>query len=158
MQRAIRIMDSLYLLFLSIGIGGIIACGAFAAPIIFHAQDFISQEVANLFTNTDSGQIMGQIFLRLNGYLLILLVIIVVYELLSLKFNPNYSKVWLILGLISAVCIVLFAWYYTPFILNKENLQSDNFHSMHEQSVWVFKILTMSLSILLVWRGYKLHS
>ncbi|WP_244910960.1 DUF4149 domain-containing protein [Helicobacter aurati] len=156
-QKILRIIDSLYLLLLGIGIGGIIACGMFAAPIIFHATDFISEQAASAFSNIDSGQIMGQIFLRLNYYLQVLLVAIIAYELFHVISNHHYARIWLIFGFINVVCIALFVWYYTPFILDKENLRADNFQAMHAQSVWVSKILLINLSVVFIGRAYTLR-
>ena len=74
-----------------------------------------------------------------------------------LKLDILYSNFWLILGVFNIVLIALFVYYYTPFILDTQNLLSDNFASMHEQSVWVFKALMFGLSVLLIWRAYLLH-
>lgn len=153
-----RIIDSLYLLLLGIGIGGIIACGMFAAPVIFHATDFISQDAANVFDTADSGQIMGNIFLRLNYYLQVLLVAIILYELFSSFYASRLGKIWLLFAILNVACIALFVWHYTPFILDSNSLQSDNFESMHSQSVLVFKILLISLIIVFIGRAYKLRN
>ncbi|RDU65977.1 DUF4149 domain-containing protein [Helicobacter didelphidarum] len=152
MTKFFRIIDPLYILLLGIGIGGIIACGAFAAPVVFRIGDMIPG-----LGPYEGGMIMGGIFVRLNMYLLILLLAIIIYELLSFIYlrKTIYSILLLLVGIISSVCIALFVWYYTPFILNPENLVSENFSSMHEQSVLCFKILMVCLAILLVSRSYK---
>lgn len=163
-MRLLRIIDCFYLLLLGIGIGGIIACGAFAAPVVFTQI----HEVLPDITQAQSGLIMGKIFMRLNVYLKILLFVMVIYEIFSLLYNyfkfsfHSYYKMWsvsafiLVLTLINAVCIGLFVWYYTPFILDVNNLIKDNFVAMHTQSVWVFKILMVSMSILFIWRIFRL--
>lgn len=152
-MRLIRIVDCFYLLLLGIGIGAIIACGVFVAPVIFKQ---VNEVIPNI-TNAESGIIMGKIFLRLNFYLQVFLVVMVVYEIISLVYNRLYCKIWTVLVFINAICIGLFVWYYTPFILDKNNLASDNFVVMHTQSVWVFKILMISMSILFVWRIYRIY-
>ena len=67
MVKFFRIADVFYLLLLGIGIGGIIACGAFAAPVVFKIESFLPH-----ITQYESGMIMGRIFMRLNVYLQIL--------------------------------------------------------------------------------------
>ncbi len=153
MVKFFRIADVFYLLLLGIGIGGIIACGAFAAPVVFKIESFLPH-----ITQYESGMIMGRIFMRLNVYLQILFVVIACYEIISAILRQQYRKVWLIIGGINILCIALFVWYYTPFILNVENLASDNFSSMHAQSVWIFKILMFGLAIAFVWRAYSLRT
>lgn len=157
MVRYLRLVDSFYLLLLGVGIGGIIACGAFAAPVVFSIHDFMP-----MITQSDSGVIMGRIFMRLNAYLVFLMIVIGLYEGFGFlsnieKINPIYTKFWLLLGIFSITLIALFAFYYTPFILDPQNLFSDNFDSMHKQSVWVFKALMFCLSVLFIWRVYILH-
>lgn len=157
MQRYLRILDSFYLLLLGVGVGGIVACGTFAAPVIFHIGDFIEG-----ITQSESGLIMGRIFVRLNTYLLFLVVIMAAYEGLGVvcyltKKEVRYMRAWAVLGVCNIALILLFAYYYTPFILDPQNLASEHFQSMHEQSVWVFKLLMLGLSILFIWRGYALH-
>ncbi|MDY5185888.1 DUF4149 domain-containing protein [Helicobacter trogontum] len=157
MARYMRIFDSFYLLLLGVGVGGIIACGAFSAPIIFNIDRFIPS-----FSKMDSGLVMGKIFVRLNVYLVFLAIIIALYESFSffariLKLKIVYSNFWPILGVLNIILIALFVYYYTPFILDIQNLSSDKFLSMHEQSVWVFKALMFTLSALFIWRLYLLH-
>lgn len=157
MIRYLRLFDSFYLLLLGVGVGGIIACGAFAAPVVFGIHDFMP-----IVTQSDSGIIMGKIFMRLNAYLVFLMIVIALYEgvgFLSFieKINPIYVKFWLLLGICSIALIALFAFYYTPFMLDPQNLFSENFDSMHKQSVWVFKALMFCLSVLFIWRAYILH-
>lgn len=157
MVKYLRLVDSFYLLLLGVGIGGIIACGAFAAPVVFGIHDFMP-----MITQSDSGIIMGKIFMRLNAYLVFLMIIIGLYEGFGFlsnvkKINLVYTKFWLLLGVCSIILIALFAFYYTPFILDSKNLFSENFDAMHKQSVWVFKALMFCLSVLFIWRIYMLH-
>ncbi len=155
MSRFFKIADLFYLLLIGVGVGCIVACGVFVAPIVFKIGDFITN-----FSQAESGIVMGKIFVRLNYFLIILAIVIAIYEILCFsgsKFSQYYSKLWLILGLFNIVLICLFVFYYTPFILDTNNLQSEDFVTMHSQSVLVFKILMFSLSVLFVWRAYKAH-
>ena len=152
MDKFFRVFEPFYLLMLGIGVGGIVACGAFAAPVVFNMKDIVAGTSV-----LDSGVVMSMIFMRLNGFLQGLLALIAVYEIASFIFlrrSDRYSILWLILGVLSVIFISLFVWYYTPFIANIENLASENFKSMHEQSVVVFKALMASLSVLFIFRIY----
>ncbi len=155
--KYLRIFDSFYLLLLGVGIGGIIACGAFAAPVVFKINEFIPA-----FSQSESGLIMGKIFVRLNAYLVFLMVVIAIYESIglltcNLKINSIYSKFWFLLGVFNITLIILFVYYYTPFILKPQNILSDEFVTMHKQSVLVFQALMFGLSLLFIWRAYALH-
>lgn len=155
MSKLFKIADLFYLLLIGIGVGCIIACGVFVAPVIFKINEFIPT-----FSQTESGLVMGKIFVKLNYFLMLLAIIIAIYEtigFLTAKFNKNYTRLWIILGAFNIILIYLFAFYYTPFILDKNNIESEVFVTMHEQSVLVFKVLMLSLSILFIWRSYKIH-
>ncbi|MWV62256.1 DUF4149 domain-containing protein [Helicobacter saguini] len=156
MNKFFRVTEPLYLLFLGIGVGAIIACGAFAAPVVFNMSKILGMDSIGTY---EGGIVMGQIFVRLGGYLQFLLIIICIYEIVSfllLRKNEKYSIFWLILGIVSVVCIALFVWYYMPFLLNSENLSDkEHFDKLHTQSRHVSQILMCSLSVLFVWRIYK---
>lgn len=154
MSKFFRIAEPIYLLLLGVGIGAIIACGAFAAPVVFHMKDFIEGT-----TQFDSGIVMGKIFMRLNAYLRILFIVICIYEILSFLFLRRvgvYSIFWLILAIINATCIALFVWYYSPFLNDINSLADSDFTKIHSQSVLIFKILMASLSITFIWRVYNM--
>lgn len=156
MKKFTRVFEPIYLLLLGVGVGAIIACGAFAAPVVFKMGEHLGMSDITQF---EGGIIMGKIFMRLNSYLQILLVVIAFYELFSFLFlrkSGAYSVFWLLLGVISIVCIALFVWYYSPFLLDSKNLVNrEDFMELHTQSRLISQILIVSLSILFVWRAYK---
>lgn len=154
--KTFRVLDSVYLWLLGIGVGCIVACGMFAAPIIFKASNLIPA-----LSVSDSGLIMGNIFLKCNAFFNILAVVIIVYEAISFSLckafaHSNQRRLWFVLGGISVIMIFLFTLYYTPFIMDAQsagNLGTPEFDSMHKQSEYTFKILLVSLSALMIWRG-----
>ena len=155
LYKIFRISDALYLWLLGIGIGCIVAEGL-AASVVFTISSFLPQ-----LSTSDSGVIMGQIFVRCNGFFNILAGIIIIYEVITLLSaelfaRSNQRRLWFIIGGISVIMIFLFTLYYTPFIMEAQaagNLGTPEFDSMHKQSELVFKILMVSLSVSLIWRA-----
>lgn len=156
LYRAFKVLDSLYLLLLGVGVGCIVACGAFAAPVVFRASSFLPE-----LSLSDSGLLMGQIFLKCNIYFNVLAGVILVYELATFATAPLFThtrqrRLWLLLGGISAMMIFLFTLYYTPYIMEAQRLNATatpEFSSMHKQSELVFKILLFTLAGSALWRG-----
>lgn len=151
MAKIFALLHPIYVLLLGIGVGALIATGALSAPVVFSMSSLLD---GMHITREQSGIVMGQIFVRLNYMLVALLIIMAIYEILSLIANSAYGKICFVLLLINAVCIVLFVFYYTPFILDPQNLVKDNFDSMHEGSVIVFKILTFGLGFSFLFHVY----
>lgn len=154
--KSIKVFDSVYLLLLGIGVGCIVSCGMFAAPVIFRASALLPQ-----LSIADSGLIMGHIFMKCNTFFNVLAVIILIYELATFFSAPLFAhtfqrRLWLLLGGISVMMIFLFTLYYTPYIMEAQNLKAidtPEFESMHKQSELVFKILLVSLCTSALWRG-----
>ena len=150
-----RTLDAFYVFLLSIGVGCIMT-SAFAAAAIFGAANSVPALSAS-----DSGLIMGQIFLKCNNYFNFLAIVIIVYELAGFVFAKQFAcsaqrRFWLLLGGINVILIFLFTRYYTPFIMEAQaqgTINNDAFSSMHKQSELVFKILLFTLSISALWRG-----
>lgn len=165
MQNLFRLQPyflAFYLLFLGVTLGALIACGALSAPSIFRAPAIVPNLEMTLF---QSGILMTSIFVKLNIILNFVAVFILFYEILS--FRVSGARIAPFLGLISIVLIFLFTLYYTPYILQAQNLGEEGianvaFDSMHTQSVYVFKALMASLCLLFIIRvlgainsGYK---
>ena len=150
-----RMLDAIYIFLLSIGVG-VIICAAFSAAVIFQASSLVPA-----LTLSDSGLIMGQIFLKCNYFFNFLAVVIIIYELLSSFYARFFAfakqrRFWLLLGGINVMMIFLFTLYYTPYIMEAQALDTINtpaFNSMHKQSELVFKILLVTLSVSALWRG-----
>ncbi|RAX54971.1 hypothetical protein CCY99_02195 [Helicobacter sp. 16-1353] len=150
----INSINAFYNWILGLSIGAIIASGAFVAPVIFRASNFgVELDLAQ------SGILMTAIFLKLNALLLFVAFIIAVYEIFSLRLSSHtriQKAILFVSGGISVVCILLFALYYTPFILESQELgtiATSEFNAMHKQSEFVFNVLFFALSINLIYRN-----
>ena len=143
MTRILDISRAFYLLVLGISAGAIIATGALSAPVIFNMDSILGLGISN----AESGLVMGNIFSRLNYVLLALMIVMIIYEIVCVFAKSSYRIPCLILLIINIVCILLFVFYYSPFLLNQENLADENFDLAHKQSVLVFKILMTTLML-----------
>ena len=146
---------ALYLLFIGVALGAIVAAGAFSAPAIFRASAIVPNLDITVF---QSGILMTSIFMKLNALLNALAIFILVYEILSLRVSG--ARIAPILGAISIILIFLFTLYYTPYILHAQSLgesgiANEAFDAMHTQSVVVFKALMGSLCWLFIARALR---
>lgn len=155
-------ITSLYLLCLGTIIGGIIACGALSAPVIFNASQYLAALEITDMTRYASGILMTEIFARFNYLLNAMAIFILVYELLAFNISSKKSLFLLGIGIFSVVLIFLFTMYYTPAIIAAQvdgaaATATDEFGSLHTQSEMIFQILLISLSASFLWRVYLLR-
>lgn len=155
-------ITSLYLLALGITIGGIIACGALSAPVIFNASSYLAALEITDMTRYASGILMTEIFVRFNYLLNAMAIFILVYELLVFNISSKKSLFLLGIGIFSVVLIFLFTMYYTPAIIAAQAdgaaaTATEEFESIHTQSEMIFQILLISLSASFLWRTYLLR-
>lgn len=158
-------ITSLYLLCLGIIIGGIIACGALTAPVIFNASLHLAAlEMVDPsgITSYASGILMAEIFVRFNYLLNAMAIFILVYELLVFNISSKKSLFLLGIGALNVVLIFVFTMYYTPAILAAQAdgaaaTATDEFESIHTQSEMIFQILLVSLSASFIWRVFLLR-
>jgi len=156
-MKVTKFILPVYILLLGVGAGLTIAFGAFCAPVIFNASDFVGFEVSRF----DSGLLMTEIFIRGNNLLNVLGIIILAYEVYNYRYTTNRDKIPFILGGFSVISIFMFSMYYTPQILAFQKLgaqatESEAFEVIHKSSEIDFGILLLSLSALAVYRTYKL--
>ncbi|PAF49249.1 hypothetical protein BKH41_03995 [Helicobacter sp. 12S02232-10] len=150
LASVVHIINALYLWLIGLGIGAIIVSGVIVAPIIFNAYSFLPDLG---ITQYDSGILMTQIFIKLNDKLLnYTAIIIIIYELLVFKSSFKSSIFLLGLNALSVALIFIFTLYYTPNILEAQNMgaaytATPEFENMHTQSEYLFKILLVTLSI-----------
>lgn len=149
MQKSII---SSYLLILGALIGIEIAAGAFVAPVIFYASNYIGEGVLSHF---QSGILMTQVFLKYNLTLMLCIVLMWLMELYMYKIG---KKDMLSFILLIGICISggLFVFYYTPFILQAQKLGESmlldpQFQNMHKASEIDIKALIL-LQIMLLFR------
>lgn len=151
----INTASALYIWLIGLTIGALVACGAFSASVIFNANDFGIE-----LSKFQSGILMTQIFLKLNILLIAVAFIITIFEIVALRLSNHTKTIKIILflsGAISVICILLFSLYYTPFIIEQQQIgvmatQSNEFQSMHKQSEMVANIIFFSLSVNLLFR------
>ncbi|MBR2494487.1 DUF4149 domain-containing protein [Helicobacter sp.] len=164
MKVFIICITGIYLLALGIIIGGIIACGALIAPVIFNASQYLAAiEIANPsgITRYASGILMTEIFVRFNYLLNAMAIFILMYELLVFNISSKKSLFLLGVGMFSVVLIFLCTMYYTPVIIAAQAdgaamTATEEFESIHTQSEMIFQILLISLSTSFLWRVYLL--
>lgn len=145
MQKSIEIF---YFLLITLAIGATFSLGIFVAPVIFNASDFIATDISKF----ESGQIMSQIFIKYNYLLNITAFFITIVEVREyLRFNRD--KTVLISAFFTVTTILLFTLYYTPYIIEAQQIgisatHTTAFEGMHKGSVIDFKILLVSLIVL----------
>lgn len=148
---------SSYLLFLGAIIGIEFAAGALIAPIIFYPAKFLGEGV---LTHFQSGILMTQVFLRFNIILLVFIFLAWLFEAYMYKIGKK--DLWTIgILVVISFCAYLFVFYYTPFIVNAQQLgakgtTTPEFFSMHKQSEIDMKILMMLQITLLFKRVWSL--
>ncbi|MDO7253037.1 DUF4149 domain-containing protein [Helicobacter cappadocius] len=150
----IQLISAIYLWLIGACIGAMIISGAVVAPIIFNAYSYLPSLG---ITQYDSGILMTQIFIKLNYLLNFTAIIIIIYELSVFKSTIKPSIILLGINILSILLIFLFSLYYTPAILEAQNMgaaytATPEFESIHTQSEMLFKILLVTLSISFVWR------
>ncbi|TLD96020.1 DUF4149 domain-containing protein [Helicobacter jaachi] len=153
--KTIRALDALYLLLLGMGAGCIMTL-AMAASTIFKASAFLPQ-----LSISDSGLLMGEIFVKSSMFFYVLAIVIILYELLTFFSaqaftRSNQRRLWLLVGGINVIMIFLFTLYYMPYIMEAQSLGTvgtEEFNAMHKQSELVFKILFFTLILSILWRA-----
>lgn len=153
-------LNSLYLLILGASIGAILG-STFSAASIFSAPQILDSANAALdgLSTFHSGLIMSQIFVKTNFLLLFCSAFIVLFEIYSCA--KEKALLSPILGVISIAAILIFALYFSPNIIEAQNLgaqgtQSEEFNSLHEGSVIAYKIALFALVGLFLVRVFAL--
>ncbi|AFI05475.1 DUF4149 domain-containing protein [Helicobacter cetorum] len=148
-----------YLLVLGILGGSLVVLGAVVAPIVFKAPSILPELNMTIF---ESGKLMTQIFVRFNFFLETIGFIVLMYEIVSFVWGRK-SLAQVALGLTIGGLSLLFVFYYTPYILNAQQLgevavKSDEFARLHSQSEWLFKELFILVCVLFFWRLFGKNS
>ncbi|MDO5045270.1 DUF4149 domain-containing protein [Campylobacter sp.] len=146
-------MKSLYLLLLAVLIGVELALGVLVAPVIFYPQSIIGDGV---LTHFQSGQMMAQIFVKFNYFLLVVSIFALVYEVFfaatsKAKFALKLSS--FMLALINLMIALSFIYYCTPYILQAQALgeaatKTTEFLQVHKASEYEMKLM-MVIQLLL---------
>ncbi len=155
-MRYEKILFSLYILLLGVGVGIILTNGAFAAPVIFHASDYLGYE----FTRFDSGLIMTQIFLKSNYVLNVIGISILAFETYKYRYTAEREKIPFLLGGINAIALFAFTLYYSPKVVEMQKMgpamaEDADFNALHKASEIDYSFLLFGLCALLLFRIYK---
>ncbi|MDR1452020.1 MAG: DUF4149 domain-containing protein [Helicobacteraceae bacterium] len=147
------ILETFYVVLLGVTLGATITIGAIVAPTIFKAALYIGSDEIDLFA---SGRLMSEIFRRYAVFVGATILFSAFYEIWRFWKDDRLTSV-LILTALAFVSGGLFAWYYAPTILalqaeGVEATQTIGFNSLHSQSVSAFKIFTLSVGALLIYR------
>lgn len=156
----VRSVMCVYLVLLGMAIGVEIAAGAFIAPVIFFPQKYLGDGVLSHF---QSGILMTQVFLKMNLFIGFITLFSVIYEVQVWMSHKRSDIIALSFSLIMALMTGLFLFYYTPFIVQAQQLgaletATEAFSKMHKESEWVMKILMVSqfgLFLRRAWLGLK---
>lgn len=132
-------MKKIFFFLISALIGIELFVGIVVAPTIFFPQNYGIQSPLTLF---QSGLLMTRIFVVL-GYILFGVTCMSFLYALIAKNKAFFWTMLIILALAS-----LFAFYFTPFILEAQALgqsatQSQNFAKMHSYSEWCLKAIVV---------------
>ncbi|MBV5277671.1 MAG: DUF4149 domain-containing protein [Campylobacteraceae bacterium] len=145
-----------YITLLGITIGAELAAGAFVAPVIFHPESYLGNDV---LTHFQSGILMTQVFLKTNMLLGAIALYSIFFEVIAWSTKTKKDILCLVFSLVIVPLTALFLFYYTPFIVDAQILgsaatTSDIFNKMHKESEMVMKLLmVVQISLLLrrVW-------
>ncbi len=151
-----RSIDMIYLILLGTTIGGILTLGIIMTSTIFHSQDIIGP----MLSHYQEGQIMAQGFDKFTYFLGFMGIVIMAYEAYSYKILQRDMTVMLS-TMVALSTIALFIGVYTPKILQMQALgeeatQSQEFQNLHLGSELDFKILVLSLIVIMGRRLYVL--
>ena len=156
MKKTKRVIDLIYLILLGASIGGILTLGIIMTSTIFNSANYIGP----LLSHFQEGQIMSGGFNKFSYFLEFMFFVIMFYEVYSYK-NLQRDKTVILSSLVSLLTIGLFVGVYTPRILEIQELgskatASEEFTNLHLGSELDFKILVLSLVVLLSRRLYVL--
>ncbi len=146
----------IYLILLGASIGGILTLGIIMTSTIFNSELYIGP----LLSHYQEGQIMAQGFDKFSYFLGFMGIVIMAYEMYSYKILQR-DKTVILSSFMALATIALFIGVYTPKILElqeagEEATQTVEFENLHLGSELDFKILVLSLTVLLGRRLYVL--
>lgn len=140
-----------YIMLLGVVAGMILFAGVFTAPVIFNGNDYLAQDA---LTHYQSGILMTQIFIKLNYVLVFTALYVFLIEGYDFKLGKR-DTLSLAFSFLIITTILLFVYYYTPFIVEAQTLGAEatktkEFDSIHKGSELDFKILLFAIAGLLV--------
>ncbi len=155
MMNLKKIVEIGYLILLGIGVGLVVTLGAFVAPVVFHANDYLGEDILNHY---QMGLLMTGIFIKSGYFLNFLAFVIILKE--GYAYKTFDRDIIVVPSAATAILMIfLFTLYYTKRIVAMqalgESVVSDPvFESLHKASELDFALLGLSLILLLVRRLY----
>lgn len=151
MNKTFKTITIAYLIFLGAILGAGLFAGVVVAPVTFHTEAWLGNEVLSHF---QEGQIMTQNFLRLSYMVMVVVIVVILYEGYKFK-NFERESITLIASFLVIATGLLFAQYYIPDIIAMQNqgeemTKSVAFINTHKGSEINFKIFSFALLVLLV--------
>ena len=148
-------VDIFYLILLGATLGLVLTLGVIVAPVIFNSNHYLNQQ---LLTHYQMGLLMTSIFLKGNYWLNTTAIAILLREGYAYK-SFQRDKIILPSAATAVAMIFLFTLFYTKEIITlqaqgEEATASKTFQSLHDASELTFKLLALSLFLLLARRLY----
>ena len=150
-QKTNRYFTIVYLLIIGIVLGAVIYAGAVVAPVTFHSEQWLADEILSRF---QEGLIMTQNFIRLKYFILVAIFIIFLYEGNNYKmFKRDLIKTLSALGAIMSG--LLFNYFYMSSIIDMQKqgesvVNSKIFENMHKGSEIALILFVIFLIVLFV--------
>jgi len=150
-QKTNRYFTIVYLLIIGIVLGAVIYAGAVVAPVTFHSEQWLADEILSRF---QEGLIMTQNFIRLKYFILVAIFAIFLYEGNNYKmFKRDLIKTLSALGAIMSG--LLFNYFYMSSIIEMQKqgesvVNSKVFENMHKGSEIALTLFMIFLVILFV--------
>lgn len=142
---------NIYLFVLALNIGAQLCAGAFVAPVIFRAALYIDPES---LSTLESGLLMTQVFLKGNYLMLAAAALALLCEIILYPKTPGFKLKFstLMLAVIFAALTLLFAFYFTPYIIEASKLGEagldEKFAAVHQASELAMKIMLIAQAML----------
>ncbi|BAF70145.1 DUF4149 domain-containing protein [Nitratiruptor sp. SB155-2] len=151
----LRWIDITYMMLLGVTLGLVVTLGAFVAPVVFHANSYIGENLLNHF---QMGLVMTAIFVKSNYLLNTTAIAIIVRESYDYK-RFIRDRIVLPSAATAVLMIFLFTLYYTKQIVafqakGSSVINDPLFQSLHKASEIDFGLLGFSLLLLLGRRLY----
>ncbi len=146
-----RYFTIVYLLILGVVLGATIYAGAVVAPVTFHSEKWLGEELLSRF---QEGLIMSENFIRLGYFIMLGVLAIVFYEGYQYKrFNRDLVKTLCALGAIGSA--MLFKYFYMSSIIDMQKqgekvVQSHIFENMHKGSEIALTLFMIFIIVLFV--------
>ncbi|WP_200762194.1 DUF4149 domain-containing protein [Nitrosophilus alvini] len=145
-----KYIDIAYIIIIGITLGAVLATGIFVAPVVFNSAKYLGEEILSHY---QEGLLMTAIFLKMNYLLNFTAFLIIIREAYAFKLFER-DRITVAAAITSVFAIFMFTLYYTPDIVamqmaGEEMTGSETFDKVHKASEIDFKLLALSLAVLM---------